>query len=468
MLGPLAVVCVYLMLSPVWYPKLAPRMYDNARLLELALVVSAALFSMAPSISAQLVSGWTMLGSAARRLMVVFLGGGALVAALSPAPQIGALQVGLFTLLAILFLLTAAAVRTDTGTAERLLAAAIFAGAALTVLKFCTSFIPHFIDGRLFSWVSPFLDFANVRFFGQYQAYVLLLFPAVAGVVSLNRAGRASVYAVGASFWSLQFMVGTRAVWIGFGASIIAILLFMRSARLPWLRAQAVLVLSGGAIYLLFSSLVLPQPNATPIPPKNSVLERNLESVNERKIMALAALELVRAHPFAGVGPAQFGFHYRSTIAAHPHNTPLQLWSEYGLIAGSAGVALGVVLAAFILRRIADSSRARADLVTPSLGAALVMGLTDSLLSGNLTMPHSQVLCAVLAGWIVGRAWRERLAPEVARLPTVRLSLVGCALLSASVTGLLALEYLDVIREMPSPREIRVPNFWQYGRFDAW
>jgi hypothetical protein len=46
--------------------------------------------------------------------------------------------------------------------------------------------------------------------------------------------------------------------------------------------------------------------------------------------------------------------------------------------------------------------------------------------------------------------------------------LAGCALLAASVTALLALEYLDVIREMPSPREIRVPNFWQYGRFDAW
>jgi O-antigen ligase len=465
---PFALVCMYLAASPAWYPRVAPRLYDNARFLELALLVLAALFSLAPVVRTQLVSAWALLGSAARWLILVFVGGGALSAALSSVTEIGALQVGLVALLVSLFLMIAIAAREEAQTSEPLLAAAVFLGAGLVALKFWVSFLLHFVDGRVFSWVSPFLDFANVRFFGQYQAYVLLLFPVVARLVSLNRPARLSVYVVGASFWSLQFMVGTRAVWIGFAAAVVAVLLFMRRRRLDWLRTQGSIALAGGAIYLIFAGLVLDQPNATPIPVANSVLERNWNSVNERKVMALAAVGLIREHPLAGVGPGQFGFHYQSTIAAHPHNTPLQLLSEYGLIAGSAGVALGLLLVVFILRAIRGRPGESPDVVTATLGAALLMGLTDSLLSGNLTMPHSQVLCAVLAGWIAGRVCRDRATPVVRDVPTVGVGLAGCALLAASVTALLALEYLDVIREMPSPREIRVPNFWQYGRFDAW
>jgi hypothetical protein len=184
--------------------------------------------------------------------------------------------------------------------------------------------------------------------------------------------------------------------------------------------------------------------------------------------MAVAAVRLVGKHPLLGVGPGQFGFHYDSTIAAHPHNTPLQFWSEYGVIAGTAGVALGAMLVAFGLRTVRERSRDEPDPITAGVAAALVMGLTDSLLSGNLTMPHSQILCAVLAGWLAGRAWSGRHLPDHASPTRLKVPLVGSVLLAVSVTSLLSLEYLNVIREMPSPPGIRVPNFWQYGRFDAW
>lgn len=466
-LGLLVLVCVYLVASPVWYPRLAPRMYDNARLLEVGFLILAAAFLVAPSMSSRLCSTWTLFGPA-RWSITVFVVGGAISAALSSVAQVGVLQVGLVVLLIALSVMIAATVRAQSGEAEKVLAIGVFVGAALMVLKFWIVFLLHFIENRTFSWVSPFLDFANVRFFGQYQAYVLLLVAAIAPLLSLNRFARLSVFLVSASFWSFQFMVGTRAVWVGLVVAVVAVAVFMRTGRLPWLRTQVLAVLAGGAIYLLFSALVLQQPSATPIPVKNSVLERDWNSINERKVMALAAFRLIREHPLAGVGPGQFGFHYQSTTAAHPHNTPLQLLSEYGLIAGTAGIALGVVLVTFALRTVRARSRDNPDPVTASIGGALVMGLTDSLLSGNLTMPHSQVLCAVLAGWLVGRAWGERSIPESDSRPGLRVALVGGVLLAASVTAVLSLEYVDVIREMPSPPGIRVPNFWQYGRFGAW
>lgn len=464
----LALVCLYLVLAPVWSPGLAPRIYDNARLLEFALLVPVAMATLVPSVSASLAAAWASLIPATRWLVAVFVAGGALAAALSSAPQVGALQVGLVALLLTLFLLVACAVRASSPASEQLISVAVFMGAALLVLKFWISFLMHFVEGRAFSWVSPFLTFANARFFGQYQAYVLLLLPTVALLLPLGRVARLSVALVGASVWSLHFMVGTRAVWVGFVVAMVAVLVFMRRGRAAWLLAQLGLALAGGAIYLAFATFVLPQPNATPIPPHNSVIQRNWESVNERKVMALAAIDLVREHPLTGVGPGQFGFHYYSTIAAHPHNTPLQLWSEYGLIAGSAGVALGVLLTVFSLGRISQTSKEAADPITACVAAALVMGLTDSLLSGNLAMPHSQVLCAVLAAWLVARSWRERPKPEMRPASPVRMTLAGGALLAAAVSAVLALEYLDVIRDMPSPPGIRAPNLWQYGRFDAW
>lgn len=35
----LGCLCCYLMFSPVWFPDVAPRMYDNSRLLEIAMLV---------------------------------------------------------------------------------------------------------------------------------------------------------------------------------------------------------------------------------------------------------------------------------------------------------------------------------------------------------------------------------------------------------------------------------------------
>jgi O-antigen ligase len=458
---------VYLLLSPIWAPAVAPRMYDNARLLQLFVLVGAALALISAPVRSAIASSWVVLGRPVQALITVFLAGGAVSALLSPVPQLGALHVALIGLLLTLFFLVCAAVRALPAI-EAVLGASLLAGPALLTLEFWTTFALHAWEGRAFSWVSPFLEFANVRFFSQYQAYALLLVPLAATVLPLKRGARWAAYLICAGFWSLQFMVGTRAVWVGFAAAVCMVPFFMGVGRLQWLRTQLLLMLGGGVIYALFASLVVSQPSATPIPQKNSILERGGESIDERKLMMLAAVRLVSEHPLTGVGPGQFGFHYSATPAAHPHNTPLQLLAEYGIVAGGAGIGLGVALVVFALRRLRQSSEHEPNTTTATLSAALIMGLTDSLFSGNLIMPHSQVLLVVVAGWLVGRSQRARSVGSVAPSRPLRTTLAGLALLCAAVTAILALEYLHVIRDMPYPPQLRAPNFWQYGRFDAW
>ena len=462
-------LCCYLMFSPVWLPDVAPRMYDNSRVLEIAMLVILASTLLLPKIARATISLWLNLGRATRWLMAIFLAGGAWSAIASDAMQIGVLQMGLMTQLVLLFLLTGVAARRAGKDGEIVLAVAITAGAGLLVLKFWVTFVQMYVAGKTFSWVSPFLDFANVRFFGQYQAYALLLITLPITRLGLTRSWRAIVYLIAANFWALQWMVGSRAVWAGFVAAVILIAVFMRAGRIRWLAEQTAIALAGGVIYLLFSTFLLSTPNATPIPVANSIVERGEESSLVRITLAKAAIRMIVENPLTGVGPGQFGLHYSATNAAHPHNTPLQLLAEYGLIAGMAGVALGVVLVVFAVRQLRSKTSRAPDLTTASLVAALVMGLVDSLFSGNLVMAHSQVLFCVIAGWIVGRA-DPGIEPVVSasRRHLLQTGLVGLAMLAVLTTTILTIEYLDVIRDMPYPPALRIPSFWQYGRFVEW
>jgi hypothetical protein len=104
-----------------------------------------------------------------------------------------------------------------------------------------------------------------------------------------------------------------------------------------------------------------------------------------------------------------------------------------------------------------------------SLVAALAMGLTDSLFSGNLIMPHSQMMFGVLAGWILGHTLP---APSGvyrdSAFRTLRFAVVAIAVLAVGITTVLALEYLPLVRDIPPWQFTWNPHFWQYGRFSNW
>jgi hypothetical protein len=465
-----ALACLYLMFSPVWFPRLAPRMYDNARALELAMLCAVCLTVAAPSVSRAVAEVWLGLRAGVRWLLLAFLAGGALSALASAAPHTGIQQVALNVQLVAVLLLVCAAVRNEGAMVEKPLAVAIFAGAALFTLKFWTTCILYFLEGKQFSWVSPFMDFANVRFFGQYQAYVLLLMALPVPLLALRGFWRFVAYFMAANFWALQWMVGSRAVWVGFVAAMAVTTLALPGKRRQWVVMQVIPMAVGGLIFAAFSWSMQASPRATPIPAINSVMERSGESNTERLILAQSALGLAARHPLTGVGPGQFGVNYAETRAAHPHNSPLQLLAEYGVPSGTAGILLGALLVMYAVVQIRRRSLQRFDPVSTALGAAVIMGLVDALFSGNLIMPHSQVCLAIIAGWLLGR---QRPAPAMPYVSPERQRQwrVGLALTvagAAAVSAVLAFEYLSLIVDMPYPPALRIPNFWQYGRFTAW
>jgi O-antigen ligase len=465
----LAIVCLYLMFSPVWTPGIAPRAYDDARYFELG-ALALLLFSFTRHVVRNAVTlAWLALDIRARILLLVLLAGGALSAAASSATHLGLLEVALLAQIILLMLIVSAAVRENRVQADSLLLIAIVAGAVLMVSKFWVTYLLYAAEGKIFPWDSPFLDFANVRFFSQYQSYILLLVILPAFMPGAGKFVRAMFFFAAANFWALHWMVGTRAAWIGLAVACAVVLAFVRQGRWAWLRRQIIVALAGAIIFATHSHIVGLHPQMAPVPGIKSIVERGQDSINERLELANSALGFIRDHPLIGVGPGQFGLQPYATFAAHPHNSPLQLLSEYGVPAGLAGIALIGMLAVFAAKTL-NRTTAAADVLQISLVAALAMGLTDSLFSGNLIMPHSQMLFGVLAGWIIGRQLGARSGVYEKSIAFVhlRFAIIAIAFLAVGISATLSLEYLPVVREIPAWFPTWNPHFWQYGRFSAW
>jgi len=466
---PLVLVSFYLMFAPVWVPVISSRVYDDARYLQLGMLLLLTLFLANQQIRNGFLAAWNDLGKTVRVLLCVFLLGGVAGTVVSSAPQLGSQELGLVTQLIFLTLLVCALVRLHGVMANRALVVAACTGAGLIGLQFWLMQSLAFIEGRPFSWAYPFLNFANVRFFSQYQSYVLMLLPLPLLVLPLSKIWKMVLYFTGANFWAMQWMVGTRAVWVAFIVTVLTVCLLTRRGRIAFVRTHALLILGGAIIFAGFVGLTSKVEEVAAIPQVNSVVERGSGSINERVVLASEALGALADKPLTGVGPGQFGWLDYPLRAAHPHSAPLQLLSEYGLVAGGAGCALGLILVVFAARSMRSSQLAGQDTITVAVAAALIMGLTESLFSGGIVMPHGQTMLFIVAGWLLGRrlpVHAEPIAP--AHLAVTRLALVGFVCTAVAVTTLLAVEYMLVVRDMPISLQLWHPHYWQYGRFAAW
>jgi len=467
----LALVSFYLILSPVWSPGIAPRLYDDARYLQLAMLLLVMCPLLLPDFARAVTSRWLTMDWKVRSSIAILIIGGVLSSANSAAAKLGYLEVALLVQLFTLFLVVSTVIRKQGLDAEKILITAIFCGAMLCVLKFWVIYIDYALEGKYFPWISPFLEFANVRFFSQYQAYSLLLVGIAGDALRVGKIGRMFVLFVSANFWALHWMVGTRAAWLGLFVAIATVSACKQRDRLMWLRPHALAAMLGAAIFIVFSSVVGKVPDRAPVPGIQSMVERSDDSINERIALAGSALQFVRGHPFLGVGPGQFGLQRYPMNAAHPHSAPLQFLSEYGIPAGAAAIALIGMLVLYAVGTLrVPKPGFNDDVVGGSLVAALLMGLTDALLSGNLIMPHSQILFCVVSGWIVGRTLVD--APVRVTNPqkvrTARTLLVSSSLVAAAIGSILALEYLPLARDLPVWLPTWNPHFWNYGRFHNW
>ena len=244
---------------------------------------------------------------------------------------------------------------------------------------------------------SPFYRFTNVRFFNQYQLFLfpLIATPLIVDVPALSKYKK-MIFGLLVCWWTLLFLTGGRGAPIAIIAAILVSFLVYRRESISFLKIQGLAALVGILAYTFLNNFVYTSSVSTILRP----------GVSRRLELWDRAVDLIVQNPFFGVG----GMHYawpHNYLSNHPHNSFLQIASEWGLPA--ALTALGLFFYSlfcwvrrFNYKTVSERNGKANSQVVVVLFCSLLAGAIYSLVSGVIVMPLSQTIAALVIGLMLG------------------------------------------------------------------
>ena len=258
-------------------------------------------------------------------------------------------------------------------------------------------------SSELASWADPnSVADGTVRIYSTLEnpnllaGYLLPVLP-LALVALLRWPGRAR------KLFALTALVLTfsRGAWMGLvaEAAVISLLLAVRATRawpLLWRRLLPLLLLLGGAALLV---VLVTQVEPLRVRVMSLVAGRQDSSNNFRINVWLAALDMVQARPWLGIGPGNDAFNQIYPLFQQPKFNALSAYSiplELAVEAGIPGLLAGIGLLLASLRSATSLWRSDSCFSLPALAAiAVIVGLTVQGLTDTIFFrPEVQ-----LSGW---------------------------------------------------------------------
>ncbi|MDF2690186.1 MAG: hypothetical protein K0S29_41 [Gammaproteobacteria bacterium] len=341
--------------------------------------------------------------------------------------------IGCYSFLALSTLLIAA-----TGTLAAASSSALFYALAAPTFN-----NPRFLT-QLMSWTLPLMVLPN------------LLYP------SKQRWLRYILFLLAAYWWCLAFAGQSRALELAsLVVGVLIFALFGKSAQAYLLRQIGALMFGTLLYFVLYHGLVhLPLRHLSLLDPDNRL-----------QIWGVA-ITLIKAHPLLGVGPMHFSYYAYAyeQLVAHPHNAILMIACEWGI---PAALMIISVIAWGLWRwlhfcRQQVKSTAHANLLIGISGSLLMAGI-DSMFSGTLVMPTSQVMLSIIIAWALSLYFYNR--PSVVSFKYAHIVLL--ALVLAAIT-LLIIGVAPDINRLPQIEAnyratcaavscVTSPNYWMQG-----
>ena len=230
---------------------------------------------------------------------------------------------------------------------------------------------------------------------------------------------------VASMWWMLTFVSAGRGTFVGVWAGAIAVMLLHQQRAYPWFRVMVITCAAGlVAYFVLYVGLPLLYGLEAP-ELFGDVLQRTVDNpTSSRLVLWQLASELVAAHSWLGVGPLHYA-HYaqQKGFNGHPHNFLFQIAAEWGLPALFTLTVLMYFAGKKMLQintitvQPVDIKNQTISIVMLATGIAIAV---DSMVSGLLVMPSSQLWVTLYAGCAWGWA-ASRTAGQ--SFPTYSLSL---------------------------------------------
>lgn len=302
-------------------------------------------------------------------------------------------------------------------------------------------------------------NFVNRRFFGQLQTWTLplIVLPIILCPKQFKYL-RALLYLFAGFWWMLAFVNQSRATLLLLPVAVVIVVLCCYGKKaFEWLLLQFISICIGILLYFILFSFSLFRAV--------SYFQNHLTRYANRLDLWQFTLQLIRKHPWLGVGPQNFS-NYENLHAAHPHNAVLLLLVEWGIPA--ALFAIFIVLWGYFawLKRARQSTITSHLAVSVALTATLTGGFVHALVSGVTVMPVSQFLLVIIAGWALGIYYTPPQIPNASVSLFSRLTLMVIVLLAiaAIIFGIFP-PLIHIAGQMQHPPTgLFKPRFWHLGQ----
>lgn len=325
-------------------------------------------------------------------------------------PRYAVIEVTIFAALCYLALFVA---RLHVEYKEKLvknLAYAILASIVLYMVSFYTGYITAMVFKKPMGWPLPFSGFNNIRLFQQYQLWTLGLICLPLLAFDLKKNIRLWLYFALTCWWVLLFYAASRGVALGWLIATSLTAIVYKKLAWPFLRIQLINAFTGFSVYHLLFKIISPWVESTIatneavryIVSTSSIFRT---STNDRTDLWKAAYVMIDNFSLLGVGPMHFYFYTPS--GTHPHNSVLQLASEWGLPAtlilfSIAGYGFYCWMKKFNAKQLQTTTKFNSNLSIILFFTITASG-AYSLVDGVIVMPISQVLMFTMIGLMIGQ-----------------------------------------------------------------
>ena len=343
------------------------------------------------------------------------------------------------------------------------------------VVMFCGLFIVLFFlapfTQNIFAKQIFFPGFVNIRFFVQYQIWIIPLLTMPLVNVQKFRWWVPLLILLASIWWAFVFYNASRGEFIALAIAAIAIWFIFRQEANRWFFIQLAMIIGGLILYQIIFKLLLRLPY-------EFAFSRTSDDATDRVANLKQAFHLIHDHPWLGAGPMHFAYYPPPGFFTHPHNSILALASEWGIPATLiilflffCGFSAWIRLFSFKTfqgKIFSDKTK----VLLMSLTASSVAGFFYSLVDGVFTMPMGQFTSMVFVGWMIGVYQRYAVKMDVLEMRLFLRILVPIFLIFSLVVmwGIVApmlpnlsLNELLWLGQHPEAGTMLHPNFWIQG-----
>lgn len=376
--------------------------HDSQRLLELLLLVLVLLFAIFNKVDSQI-----NLSKKTENALFLLIGLATMSTLLAKSQRHATIEISMFAGLSYLALIIVILFNDNKALFIKLINYVLWTSTILYLFAFYVGYFAAITSHTPLNWPSPFTGFNNIRSFNQYQLWPLALITLPLLAFNLKRNNLIWMHFALTCWWILLFYSASRGVLVAWVIGVTITATIYKKHSWPFLRIQFINIATGFAGYYVLFKTIPSLQGSTVI---TSSIAR--ESTSDRTALWMECLKFIQENPVFGIGPMNAPWH--NSIMLQPHNSVLQLASEWGLPATLIILSLASYGIYKWLKKFNFNTLENQSILDKNLTVILFFTISTnaiySLVDGVIVMPISQVLMFTIIGLMIGHFAHDDLA----------------------------------------------------------